>query len=256
MERPLKIQARKPGSEPLRRPAKKDLTKIRETNNFLKVAVPLAQMGREFYARGWAFGTSGNFSAVLSRRPLRLAITPTGVDKGMLTPGQILEVDADGKPLHGSGSPSSDTALHLAIVRVQGAGAVLHTHSVWSTILSTEYERRGGICIEGYSMLKGLAGVRTHEHREWLPVIDDLREMTALAHRVERALKRSPDSHGLLLRGHGLYTWGRDLAEAKRHVEILEFLLEVLGRRLSVGSAAAAGSVRNRIQPISNRSGK
>ena len=79
-------------------------------------------------------------------------------------------------------------------------------------------------------MLKGLEGVLTHEHREWLPVIENSQEMTALARPVEDTLKRNPDAHGFLLRRHGLYTWGKELAEAKRHVEILEFLLEVEGR--------------------------
>ena len=199
------------------------------------LATALAEIGREFYSRGWALGTSGNFSAVLSRKPLRLMITPTGVDKGKLSPRQILVLDARGTPLQGSSSPSSDTALHLAIVRAHDAGAVLHTHSVWSTILSTEYIRQGGIWIEGYSMLKGLAGVHTHVHREWLPILDDCQDMTALAESVQRGLEQNPAAHGFLLRGHGLYAWGRDLPEAKRHVEILEFLLEVLGRRLSAG---------------------
>jgi methylthioribulose-1-phosphate dehydratase len=118
----------------------------------------------------------------------------------------------------------------LAIVRVRGARAVLHTHSVWSTILSEAGASAGGVGIAGYEMLKGLAGVKTHEHREWLPIIENSQDMPALALAVEQALRQHPLAHGFLLRGHGLYTWGRDLAEARRHVEILEFLLEVIGR--------------------------
>ena len=79
-------------------------------------------------------------------------------------------------------------------------------------------------------MLKGLEGVLTHEHQEWLPVIENSQDMTALARSVEETLTTHPNSHGFLLRRHGLYTWGKDLSEAKRHVEILEFLLEVMGR--------------------------
>ena len=111
------------------------------------------------------------------------------------------------------------------------AGAVLHTHSVWSTVLSGTYGSRGGLAIEGYEMLKGLEGVKTHQHREWLPILENSQDMVALARAVEEALTRHPAAHGFLLRGHGLYTWGQDFATAKRHVEILEFLLEVLGRR-------------------------
>jgi methylthioribulose-1-phosphate dehydratase len=87
-----------------------------------------------------------------------------------------------------------------------------------------------GIDIAGYEMLKGLAGVRTHEHREWLPILDNSQDMDELAGKLEEMFHQRPDAHGFLLRGHGLYTWGRSLSEARRHVEILEFLLEVIGR--------------------------
>jgi methylthioribulose-1-phosphate dehydratase len=91
----------------------------------------------------------------------------------------------------------------------------------------------GGLLLEGYEMLKGLDGITTHEHREWLPVIDNSQDMPALAHSVGNILNEQPRSHGFMLRRHGLYTWGRDLAEAKRHIEILEFLLEIMGRTYS-----------------------
>lgn len=187
-------------------------------------------MGREFHARGWAQGTSGNFSAVLSREPLRLAVTSTGLDKSTLTARQFLEIDETAKVHRGTGRPSSETAIHLSVVRERIAGAVLHTHSVWNTILSEAFAAQGGIALEGYEMLKGLDGISTHQHREWLPILENSQDMVALAKTAEATLQQYPGAHGLLLRGHGLYTWGRDLAEARRHVEILEFLMEVLGR--------------------------
>src|SRR5262249_47890737 len=103
-------------------------------------------------------------------------------------------------------------------------------HSIWSTLLSNAYADQGGFWIEGYEMLKGLAQVRTHEHREWLPILENSQDMVSLERGIERAIESQPNAHGFLLRRHGLYTWGQDLAQAKRHVEILEFLLEVLGR--------------------------
>lgn len=176
---------------------------------------------------------------------MRLAITASGIDKSGLSPDGILEVNASGEARQGSGraadfntapsaEASAETLLHLTVARNRSAGAILHTHSVWGTILSEEYAAQGGIAIEGYEMLKGLAGVRTHKHREWLPILENCQDMTALAKTVGRSLEEHRESRAFLLRGHGLYTWGRDLEEAKRHVEILEFLLEVLGRRLSV----------------------
>ena len=192
----------------------------------------LVELARDFHRRGWALGTSGNFSAVIEREPLRLAITASSVDKGRLTVDQILEVDSTGGVAKTTpGMPSAETLLHVAIVRAAGAGAVLHTHSVWSTILSDYHCGRGGFFIEGYEMLKGLNGVTTHEHREWLPILENSQDMEMLAGETSRMLEENPRIHGFLIRRHGLYTWGKDLAEAARHVEILEFLLESAGHR-------------------------
>ena len=197
---------------------------------FESAASTMAEVGREFHVRGWVLGTSGNFSAVLHREPLWLAITSTGSDKGHLSVGQILELDETLTVFRGEGRPSAETALHLAIVRGRQAGAVLHTHSVWSTVLSGWHASKGGVAIEGYEMLKGLEGIHTHKHREWLPIVENSQDMHELAQEISQTLEENPSAHGLLLRGHGLYTWGADLAEAKRHVEIFEFLMETLVR--------------------------
>lgn len=198
--------------------------------SFAELADQLAEIGRQCYTRGWVLGTSGNFSAVVHRDPLRLAITVSGVHKGHLSAGEIVEIDEHGKVVTGSGKPSAEAILHVTIARARGAGAVLHTHSIWSTILSDNAPETG-LAIEGYEMLKGLDGVRTHEHREWLPILDNTQDWAAAVPRVEGILHEEPQAHGFLIRRHGLYTWGRDLAEAKRRVEILEFLFEVVGRK-------------------------
>jgi methylthioribulose-1-phosphate dehydratase len=198
--------------------------------SFTELAEQLAEIGRQCYARGWVLGTSGNFSAVVSRHPFRLAITTSGVDKGALTPDQIVELDDQGMVVAGSGRPSAEASLHLAIARVRGAGAVLHTHSIWSTILS-DAATMDGVAIEGYEMLKALDGVGTHEHREWLPIVDNTQDWAAAVPRIEAMLQEHPSAHGFLIRRHGLYTWGRDLANAKRQMEALEFLFEAMGRK-------------------------
>jgi methylthioribulose-1-phosphate dehydratase len=192
----------------------------------------LTELGRDFHRRGWVLGTSGNFSALVEREPLRLAITASSVDKGRLVPDQILEVDSAGRVVGATpGKPSAETMLHLEIFRARKAAVVLHTHSVWSTILSDYHNGQGGFFIHGYEMLKGLDGVSTHEHREWLPILENSQNMESLAAETARVLQENPTLHGFLIRRHGLYTWGQDPAEAVRHVEILEFLLESVGRR-------------------------
>ena len=193
-------------------------------------AAAIAEIARCFYQRGWVLGTSGNFSSVLSREPFRLAITSSGIDKGLIDAVNILEVDEMGSVVSGTARASAETLLHVEIARRRGAGAVLHTHSIWSNILSEASAGQGGIEISGYEMLKGLEGVQSHEECEWLPILENSQDMAALSGVVGETLDRFPACHGFLLRRHGLYTWGRDLAEAKRHVEIFEFLLEVIGR--------------------------
>jgi len=198
---------------------------------FDQAAVSLCEIGREFYRRGWVFGTSGNFSARLTGSHLRLAITSSGLDKSSLNPADILEIDADATVLHGNGRPSAETGLHLVIVQQLGAGAVLHTHSVAGTLLSDRWAADKGLAIEGYEMLKGLAGISTHEHREWVPILENSQNYTALSAELSTMLQDNPNCHGILLRKHGLYTWGRDIAEARRHIEIFEFLFETEARR-------------------------
>jgi methylthioribulose-1-phosphate dehydratase len=207
--------------------------------SFAAVGSTLARVGRRFYARGWALGTSGNFSVVMSRRPLRLAITRSGVSKRELGPAHILQCDGRGAVVgRQTGRPSAETLLHLEIVRRRRAGAVLHTHSVWSTVLSDRHAAQGGLLIEGYEMLKGLSGVTSHEHREWIPILENDQDMRRLALAVGETLTQHERTHALLLRRHGLYTWGDTLEEAERHVEILEFLLEAVGRAQADGGTA------------------
>jgi len=70
--------------------------------SFPELAARLAGVGRHAHTRGWALGTSGNFSAVVGTDPLRLAITASGLDKGRLLPEQILEVDGNGELVRGN----------------------------------------------------------------------------------------------------------------------------------------------------------
>ena len=201
------------------------------------IAQRLAEVGRRFDDRGWVLGTSGNFSAVVSRNPLRLAITPSSLFKGELRAEQILEIDEHGAMVDARpGRPSAEAVLHLEVIRARDAGAVLHTHSIWSTMLSDRHADARGLALEGYEMLKGLDGVVTHEHREWIPILENDQNMPQLAAKVRSVLAAHPSCHAFLLRRHGLYTWGDTLPDAVRHVEVLEFLLETSGRTADISS--------------------
>jgi methylthioribulose-1-phosphate dehydratase len=211
--------------EPLRRPIGPALEALRD-------------IGAQFHERGWSLGTSSNYSILLSRNPFRLLLTASGKDKRRLGAGDFVVVDEQGQQVEPTDPrPSAETQLHVVLARQPGVGAVLHTHSVWGTLLSDLNGDAGGLAIGGYEMLKGLAGITTHEHREWVPIFPNSQDIGTLSRQVlERMTGATPPWHGFLIRQHGLYTWGRDIEDARRHIEIFEFLFEVLGRRLMMPS--------------------
>jgi len=194
----------------------------------------LADCGKDFHQRGWSLGTSSNYSAVIGRDPLRLVLTGSGYDKGCLAPEHFLLVDEHGAPVaSGFPKPSAETLLHAVLAREARAGAVLHTHSVAGTVLSQGFLEAGHLRLEGYEMLKGLAGIATHESTLNLEIFPNTQDIASLSERVAERLRDAtqPLTHGFLIAGHGLYTWGKDVAEARRHIEVLEFLLEVVTRK-------------------------
>ena len=206
----------------------------------------LRAIGKEFHGRSWSLGTSSNYSVVVSRDPLELLITVSGKDKSALTRDDFVRVDAMGRPVDGSGKKSSaETLLHCLLAEmIPSVGAVLHTHSVWSTILSGADLPRGSVRIEGYEMLKGLEGIGTHETVAEVPIFANSQDMVELSERIRTRFgaadwsdPKRPPCHGFLLSRHGLYTWGRDLDEARRHIEIHEFLFEVVARSRTLAAS-------------------
>lgn len=197
----------------------------------------LRQVGGYFHQRGWSLGTSSNYSLVVKRSPLELLVTASGKDKSRLTREDFVRVAADGRPtIDGQPKSSAETMLHVVAAAQPKVGAVLHTHSVWGTILSDLYFERRHVTIEGYEMLKGLSGIKTHETRVDFAILENTQDIASLAEVVRQQLDdpANPLQYGFLMRRHGLYTWGTDLAEALRHIEILEFVFETMGRRLSI----------------------
>jgi methylthioribulose-1-phosphate dehydratase len=123
--------------------------------------------------------------------------------------------------------------LHVALAGAAGAGAVLHTHSVMGTVLSERFLPNGSLPIAGYEMLKGLAGITTHETAIEVPIFPNTQDIPDLAARLTERLRdpAAPMPHGFLIAGHGLYAWGENLAAARRHIEVFEFLFEVLSKK-------------------------
>lgn len=203
----------------------------------------LIEVGRIFWQRGWSVGTSSSYSAVVNDTPRQLLLTASGKHKGRLTREDFVLVDAQGEPTQ-AGQPKSpaEALLHCVAADCQGVGAILHTHSVWSTVLSDRFYPQGGILLEGYEMLKELSDVTTHQHAEWLPIFDNTQDIPELAAQVRATLLLAEQEssraalHCFVIRRHGIYTWGKDVDEAFRQIEVLEFLLECLGRSATLGA--------------------
>jgi methylthioribulose-1-phosphate dehydratase len=199
----------------------------------------LAQTGRLFYQRGWSVGTSSNYSVIVNRNPLELLVTASGMHKGRLQADDFVRINEQGRPIVPDQPKSSaETMLHVvAAQKMPGVRCVLHTHSIWGTILGDRFFDQGFVPINGFEMLKGLAGITTHDVRYQLKIFENTQDIPALAQDVgvwldEQLRTGGPGPHGYLIRKHGLYTWGKDVAEAQRHIEIFEFLLECVGRQL------------------------
>ena len=202
-------------------------------NRLHELAQEIITNVRELAQAGWTPATSSNFSERLDDR--HAAITVSGRDKGRLTIDDIMVVDFDGQGVATTHRPSAETLLHTQLYRrYPEIGCVLHTHSPVQTIASRLYAGTGHIRLEGYELQKAFHGNNTHDDRMDVPVFANTQDMPTLAAQVEAALDRQC-LWGYLIDGHGLYAWGRDMAEARRHLEAFEFLLgcELELRRLS-----------------------
>lgn len=194
-----------------------DVHRLRELAGELIVNI------RELAQAGWTPATSSNFSRRLDDR--HAAITVSGRDKGRLKEDDIMVVDFDGAAVGSDHRPSAETLLHTQLYRrFPDIGCILHTHSPTQTIASRLFADAGHVRLEGYELLKAFAGNQTHEMSVDVPVLPNSQDMTELSAQVEALLDAGP-MWGYLIDGHGLYAWGRDMAEARRHLEAFEFLL-------------------------------
>ncbi|UNK27358.1 methylthioribulose 1-phosphate dehydratase [Serratia plymuthica] len=181
--------------------------------------------------KGWCPATGGNMSLRLDNQ--RCLVTESGKDKGSLTEADFLLVETATNHVPSGRTPSAETGLHTLIYRLYPQiGAVLHTHSVNATVLS-RVERSDGLLLQGYEMQKSLGGQSSHLDSVIIPIFDNDQDIPRLAARVAAYAEVTPLQYGFLVRGHGLYCWGRQVAEARRHLEGLEFLFQCeLQRRL------------------------
>ncbi|MDE2484557.1 MAG: methylthioribulose 1-phosphate dehydratase [candidate division NC10 bacterium] len=195
----------------------------------------LAEITAGFARRGWFPGTSGNLSARVSApgEPLLLVVSASGRDKASMTTADFLLVDGSLRPVEpGSVRPSSETVVHARIYGATGCGCVLHVHTVWNNLIAELFFSKGEVALRDLEMIKGL-DIWEEGAEIRVPIVENLFDLPALADAVVARItdRRVP---GVLIRRHGLYAWGANLFEAKRHVEAFEFMWEYLFRWWSV----------------------
>lgn len=187
----------------------------------------LIELGQWVDQRGWCPATGGNLSHRL-QDPSRCIVTASGIHKGQLTSKDFIEVDLQGKPLDLAESkrPSAETLVHVALYRLSPeTKVVIHTHSILNTVLS-RITPQDQLTLQGWEMQKAFSGQQTHETSIALAIFENTQDMDALALAIETRWKQNGGLRwGLMVRGHGLYSWGSSLQEARRHLEAIEFLL-------------------------------
>jgi methylthioribulose-1-phosphate dehydratase len=200
-------------------------------------------VGRRLDSRSLALATTGNYSVRLDDG--RIAVTVSGRHKGRLTADDVTQMDLHGRALDAR-RPSAEAILHASVYRLYpAANAVLHVHSVASITLTRLLPPGADVVLEGYETLKIFPGIRTHESRVQIPVLNNSQDMPALALELESRLARvQPPPSAFLLRGHGIYAWGATVDEAEYMVEALEQLLscELEALRVARGSRAIIGA--------------
>ncbi len=192
---------------------------MNDTDTMIKGLIGSGQL---FHQRGWVPATGGNFSARLDAGTM--LITASGCHKGELTPADFLVADFDGKPIDSPRKASYETLLHCQLYRMNaGIGSVLHTHSIANTVLSMRHDI---IRLSGYELLKVLPGITTHDTTVDVPVFENDQDIARLAATVDAALRQQANAAAYVIRGHGLYAWGDNIAQARWRVEALEFMFE------------------------------
>lgn len=199
-----------------------------DTNKFL--ATDLLEAIKFFNQKGWSPATSTNYS-VRSSNPSQYIISRSGVDKSKFSLDDLILINTEGEVLAPFNLPgiksSAETEIHTHIYKkYPNVNCILHTHSVLGTVLSQTHLKDKQLRFEGFEIQKGLDGNTTHQLESILPIVPNSQVMEEILNNMDHHFTEKPSIHGFLIAGHGLYTWAKDIATAKRHIETYEFLFE------------------------------
>src|SRR5690606_27979808 len=123
--------------------------------------------------KGWSPATSTNYSFVNPENQSTVLISRSGVDKGNFQNIDWLQMNRAGRllPEFEHEKSSAETAIHVMLYELLNPKVILHTHSVLDTILSRKFAANGNLKLEGYEVLKGLPGIKTHDSSVVVPIV-------------------------------------------------------------------------------------
>jgi methylthioribulose-1-phosphate dehydratase len=187
----------------------------------------LADVIRRYHQKGWSPATSTNYSFRTDANPNVIVVSKSGIDKSAFSAADFMEVDLSGNelPAYEGIRPSAETLIHCKLYQLfPEMRCIVHSHSVYSVLQSMK--KKDAVELSGYEVLKGFEGIKTHEITVQLPIFDNTQDMPAFATVLEQEKARLTVP-AFIMRQHGTYAWGRNLFEAKRHLETAEYLFEV-----------------------------
>lgn len=173
---------------------------------------------RRLEGEGLCIGTAGNLSV---RTGERVLITPSSIPPVELSPELLVTAEVNGTIVDAPARPSSELPLHLAVYAATDAGAIVHTHSPFATVLSTTVDVLPAV----HYMINGLGGpVRVVPYATF--------GSAELADGVRAGLR---DRYGAILANHGTVTYGKTLGDAFYRAQLLEWLATLYWRAAQLG---------------------
>jgi methylthioribulose-1-phosphate dehydratase len=190
----------------------------------------LATLVRVMNSLGHNPATSGNYSLRSKTSPDIALVSESGIDKSKFTEDNFLPIYFETRQMHpdyiASGRKSSDeTDIHLTIYQITKANCVLHSHLLDSLFFADLFKGLPYATIENLELLKGFKGI-THDLKINIPCFENTQDIALLAEEIKPSILEQKNNYGLLLRGHGVYVWGDSVEEAKRHLEVFEYIFK------------------------------
>jgi methylthioribulose-1-phosphate dehydratase len=195
-------------------------------NNLQALKEEVASVIRAYNAKGWSPATSTNYSFKERASDAVIHVSRSGVDKSLFSSADFISIDATGLPTaaYEACTPSAETLIHCAIYALfPETTVILHSHSIYPVLISQGEGK--AISFNGYEIQKGFAGQTTHNCTISIPIFDNSQNMHEFS-QLLLAEKEQLHQHSLIIRKHGTYAWGKNLFEAKRHLETLEYLCQ------------------------------